>query len=264
MGILDGKTALVTGGGRGIGKGIAVELAKEGADIVIADIDLDNAETTAIELRALGRKVSVVEMDITQEVSVASAVSSALSRHAQVNILVNNAGVIGDHVLGDEVQLEGWDKCYEVNLRGIWIVSRAMIGHFKEIGGGKIVNIASVAGRHGSGKHADYSASKAGAISVTQSLANELGPFNVNVNAVCPGVLWTSMWRQLEGMYSQDASEENVNKRKIFEGFVRDRCPLGREQTPEDVGMLVAFLVSERSRNITGQAINVDCGMFMN
>ena len=264
MGILDGKTALVTGGGRGIGKGIALELAKEGADIIIADIDLDNAENTAIELRELGRKVTVVEMDITQESSVASAVSNALSQHAQVNILVNNAGVVGDHVRGDEVQLEDWDRCYEVNLRGIWVVSRAIIGHFKEIGGGKIVNIASVAGRHGGGMHADYSASKAGAISVTQSLANELGQFNINVNAVCPGVLWTSMWRQLEGMYSRDASEENVNKRKIFEGLVRDRCPLGREQTPEDVGMLVAFLASERSRNITGQAINVDCGMLMN
>ena len=264
MGILDGKTALVTGGGRGIGKGIALELAKEGADIIIADIDLDNAENTAIELRELGRKVTVVEMDITQEVSVASAVSSALSQHAQVNILVNNAGVIGDHVVGDEVQLEDWDKCYEVNLRGIWVVSRAIIGHFKEIGGGKIVNIASVAGRHGGGMHADYSASKAGAISVTQSLANELGPFNINVNAVCPGVLWTSMWRQLEGMYSRDASEENVNQRKIFEGLIKDRCALSREQTPEDVGMLVAFLASERSRNITGQAINVDGGMLMN
>ena len=264
MGILDGKTALVTGGGRGIGKGIALELAEEGADIIIADIDLDNAENTAIELRELGRKVTVVEMDITQEVSVAAAVSSALSQHAQVNILVNNAGVIGDHVVGDEVQLEDWDKCYEVNLRGIWVVSRAIIGHFKEIGGGKIVNIASVAGRHGSGMHADYSASKAGAISVTQSLANELGPFNVNVNAVCPGVLWTSMWRQLEGMYSRDASEENVNQRKIFEGLIKDRCALSREQTPEDVGMLVAFLASERSRNITGQAINVDGGMLMN
>ena len=264
MGILDGKTALVTGGGRGIGKGIATELAKEGADIVIADIDLDNAENTAIELRDLGRKVTVVEMDITQEASVASAVSSALGEHNQINILVNNAGIMGDHVLGDEVQLKSWDKCFEVNLRGIWVVSRTIVGHFKEIGGGKIVNIASVAGRHGSGTHADYSASKAGAISVTQSLANELGPFNVNVNAVCPGVLWTAMWRQLEGMYSRDASEENVNKRKTFEGLIRDRCPLGREQTPEDVGMLVAFLVSERSRNITGQAINVDCGMFMN
>ena len=264
MGLLEGKTALVTGGGRGIGKGIASELTKEGANIVIADIGLDNAENTAIELRDLGQKVTVVEMDITQEASVASAVSSALGEHSQINILVNNAGVMGDHVRGDEVQLKSWDMCFKVNLRGIWVVSRAIIGHFKEIGGGKIVNIASVAGRHGGGMHADYSASKAGAISVTQSLANELGQFNINVNAVCPGLLWTSMWRQLEGIYSHDASEGNVNKRKIFDGLIRDRCPLGREQTPEDVGMLVAFLASERSRNITGQAINVDSGMFMN
>ena len=264
MGILDGKTALVTGGGRGIGQGIALELAKEGGDIVIADIDLDNAQSTAVGLRHLERKASVVEMNITQESSVASAISTTLGEHNQIDILVNNAGVMGNHVRGDEVQLQSWDMCYEVNLRGIWIVSRSIIGHFKEIGGGKIVNIASVAGRHGGGMHADYSASKAGAISVTQSLANELGRFNINVNAVCPGLLWTAMWRQLEGMYSRDASEENVDQRKIFDGLIKDRCPLGREQTPEDVGMLVAFLASERSRNITGQAINVDSGMFMN
>ena len=263
MGILDGKSALVTGGGRGIGRGIVLELAKDGADIIIADIDTDNAEKTAAEIRNLARKATVVEMNITQETSVERALSTAIAEHGQINVLVNNAGVMGKHVRGEEVDLQDWDMCYEVNLKGIWIVSRAIVSHFKENGAGKIVNISSVAGRRG-GTHAYYSASKAGAISVTQSLASELGRFNINVNAVCPGLLWTDMWRQLEAIYSHDASEEVVNKRKVFDSIIKDRCPLGREQTPEDVGMVVAFLVSERARNITGQALNVDGGMHMN
>jgi len=263
MGVLDGKTALVTGGGRGIGRGIVLELAKDGAAMVIADVDLANAEKTATEITNLGRKATVVEMNVTQDASVETALSTAIAEHGQIHILVNNAGVMGNHVRGDEINLRDWDMCYEVNLKGIWIVSRAVVSHFKESGGGKIVNIASVAGRQG-GAHAYYSASKAGAISVTQSLATELGRFNINVNAVCPGLLWTDMWRQLEGMYSRDISEEVVNQRKVFDGIIKDRCPLMREQTPEDVGLLVSFLVSERSRNITGQSINVDGGMHMN
>jgi meso-butanediol dehydrogenase / (S,S)-butanediol dehydrogenase / diacetyl reductase len=263
MGTLDGKTALVTGGGRGIGRGIVLELAKEGSDVVIADIDLENAHKTATETRTLGRKVTVIEMDVAQETSVVAGISTAIAEHGRIDILVNNAGVVGNHV-GGEVDLRDWDMCYEVNLKGIWIVSRAVLSHFKENGGGKIVNIASIAGRHGSAGHAHYSASKAGAISVTQSLAKELGKFNINVNAVCPGLLWTDIWRQLEGMFSGDDSAEVVNRRKVFEQILNNNCPLGREQTPEDVGMAVAFLASERARNITGQALNVDGGISMN
>ncbi len=263
MDILNGSTALVTGGGRGIGRGVVLELAKDGADIVIADIDLESAEKTASDIRDLGRNATVVEMDVTQEASVAAALSTAIARHSHINVLINNAGVMGNHVRGDEIDLHDWDMCYEVNLKGIWIVSRIIISHFREHGGGKIVNIASVAARRG-GAHAHYSASKAGVISVTQSLASELGRLNINVNAVCPGLLWTDMWRQLEGLYSCDTSEEVVNQRIVFDGAIKDRCPLGREQTPQDVGMLVSFLVSERSRNITGQSINLDGGMYMN
>ena len=263
MGILDGKIALVTGGGRGIGRGIVLELAKAGSDIVVADIDLENAQKTATETRALDRKATVVEMDVTQETSVTAGICTAIAEHSRVDLLVNNAGVVGNHVRS-EVDLRDWDMCYQVNLKGIWIVSRAVISHFKEKGGGKIVNIASIAGRHGSAGHAHYSASKAGAISVTQSLAKELGRFNINVNAVCPGLLWTDMWRQLEGMFGGDASREAVNQRKVFERIVKQNCPLGREQTPEDVGMAVVFLASHQARNITGQALNVDGGMQMN
>ncbi len=264
MGILDGKTAMVTGGGRGIGRGISLELAKDGADIAIADIDLENAERTAAEIRELGRRVSIVELDVTSEDRAASGLAEAIAAHGQIDILVNNAGVVGQHVGGGSIDLADWDMCYEVNLKGIWVMSRAVVEHFRSNGGGKIINIASIAGRKGGAGMAHYCASKAGAISVTQSLAADLGPMNINVNAVCPGLLWTDMWRQIEGMIGGDATEEVVDQRRVFESFLEQNCPMRREQTPEDIGMAVAFLASDRARNITGQALNVDGGIEMN
>lgn len=264
MGVLDGATALVTGGGRGIGQGIVLELAKEGADIAIADVDLANAEQTAASVGKLGRHCSVIEVDVTREEQAAAGVARAVEAHGKVDILVNNAGVVGQHVGGGTIDLADWDMCYEVNLKGIWIMSRAAVPHFREQGGGRIVNIASIAGRKGGAGLAHYCASKAGAISVTQSLAADLGRYNINVNAVCPGLLWTDMWRQLEAMIGGDPAEEVVEQRKVFEAFIASNCPLGREQTPEDIGMAVAFLASDRARNITGQALNVDGGIEMN
>lgn len=260
---LQGRTAVVTGGGRGIGRGIALELARAGADIAIADIDLPNAEKTAAELRELGRRATVVEVDVASEESARAGVERALAEHGAIDILVNNAGVSGGHV-GAEIALEDWDACYEVNLKGIWIMTRAVVPHFRDRGGGKVVNIASIAGRRGSPVLAHYCASKAGAISLTQSLARELGAANVNVNAVCPGLLWTDMWRGLESMMTGAATPEAVEARRVFDAFIESNCPLQREQTPEDIGQAVVFLASDAARNITGQALNVDGGIELN
>jgi meso-butanediol dehydrogenase / (S,S)-butanediol dehydrogenase / diacetyl reductase len=139
-----------------------------------------------------------------------------------------------------------------------------VVPHFRERGGGKIINIASIAGREGGAGMAHYNASKAGAISVTQSLAKDLGPNNINVNAVCPGLLWTDMWRQLEGMIGGDDTPDVVEQRNVFDRFIATNCPLRREQTPEDIGEAVAFFASDAARNITGQALNVDGGIAMN
>ena len=198
MGRLDGKVALVTGAARGIGKGIVTELAREGADIVICDVLIDEAARTAGELQNRhGVTAIALEMDVTSDDSIASRVAEAISQMGKIDILVNNAGVPPDNFGADETEAD-WDRCYEVNLKGIWKVTSAVAPHFQEQGGGKIVNIASIAGRLGGGM-ASYSASKAGAISITQSQAAELGRFNVNVNAICPGLLWTDLWRQIEG-----------------------------------------------------------------
>ncbi len=264
MGRLDDRTALVTGGARGIGRGIALELAREGADIIIGDLLIDTAEATAAEIRALGRRAMAVEMDVTSADSIESAVERARAEMGDIQILVNNAGVAPDNVGPNEVESD-WDRCFEVNLKAIWKVSAALIPQFREQDGGKIVNIASIAGRSGVGGNiASYSASKSGAISLTQSLASELGRFNINVNAICPGLLWTDMWRKLEGMLAGDDADEVIDRRTAFEAGVAANCPLGREQTPEDIGKAVAFFASDDARNITGQALNVDGGIRMN
>jgi meso-butanediol dehydrogenase / (S,S)-butanediol dehydrogenase / diacetyl reductase len=264
MSALAGRTAIVTGGGRGIGRGIAEVLARQGASIVLADIDLASAEATATDLRATGAKAAVVRVDVTDPDSAAAGLEQAIAEFGRVDILVNNAGVAGGHFGGNAITLEDWDACYEVNLKGIWIMSRALVPHFKANGGGKIINISSIAGRKGGAGLAHYGASKAGAISLTQSLAAELGPANINVNAVCPGLLWTDMWRHLEAQIARTDAPEVVDRRQFFEAYLQQNCPLRREQTPEDIGEAVAFFASDAAKNVTGQSLNVDGGIEMN
>jgi meso-butanediol dehydrogenase/(S,S)-butanediol dehydrogenase/diacetyl reductase len=263
VGRLSQRIAIVTGGGRGIGRGIVLALAEAGADIAIADVDAEGAERTAGEVASLGREVMACEVDVADIRSVQRGLDQILGRFGRIDILVNNAGIVQDHV-GDGVTGDDFDRCYQVNLQGIRNVSNAVVPHFRERGGGKIVNIASIAGRRGDNALAPYSASKAAAISLTQSMAFSLGRLDINVNAVCPGLLWTPMWEKLEGMFRRDSDPEVVSERAAFDAYIQANCPLRREQTPEDIGHAVVFLVSDEARNITGQALNVDGGIQMN
>ena len=138
-----------------------------------------------------------------------------------------------------------------------------MVPHFVERGSGKIVNIASIAGRRGGAWIAPYNASKAGVISLTQSQAMELGPHNINVNAICPGLIWTDIWHTIGGASYGDDAAALQERRKRFDTTIEKNCPLGREQTPEDIGKAAAFLASQDARNITGQALNVDGGIVV-
>jgi meso-butanediol dehydrogenase/(S,S)-butanediol dehydrogenase/diacetyl reductase len=262
MSDLSKKTAIVTGGGRGIGRGIVLELARAGADVVLADVDLESSERTAGEITELGRRALVARMDVADPRSVQQGVDEALARFESIEILVNNAGVVQDHI-GAAITEEDFDRCYRVNLKGIWHATRALLPHLRELGGGKIVNITSIAGRCGDNGLAPYSASKAAAISLTQSLAFSLGAHNINVNAVCPGLLWTPMWEKLEGIFRGNTDPAVVSERAAFDAYIQSQCPLRREQMPEDIGHAVVFLASERARNITGQALNVDGGIRM-
>lgn len=259
---LENKTALVTGAGRGIGRGIAIELAKAGADVVVADIQLDNALAVVNDIAALGKKAMAIHLDVTDDTSVASAVQHTFDQFSpHIDILVNNAGVFQRGV-GLEINIDDFDYCNDVNLKGIWRVSQTLIPHFKSHHGGKIINIASIAGRRGMGPAA-YCASKAAVISLTQSLANLLGPDNINVNAVCPGAIWTPMMAQIESMTDQTADADQVSQKTVFTS-THAQTPLGRPQTPEDIGYAVTFFASPQASNITGQALNVDGGMLMN
>ena len=260
MNKLESKTAVVTGGAQGIGRGIALELARAGANVVVADLDKGKAEMVVAEVKALGTDAIALPLDVTNTASTEVCVKKSLKHFPRIDILINNAGVFQQ---GIETTMGDFDICYEVNLKGVWRVSQAFIPHFKANQNGKIVNTSSIAGRCGIGPFSAYSSSKAAVISLTQSLASTLGADNINVNAVCPGVIWTPMMGKIEGIVGETNDTQQINQRDHFLASL-DHMALKRHQTPADIGYAVAFLVSEQAKNITGQALNVDSGYFMN
>ena len=265
--VLQGQTAIVTGGASGIGHGICLVLAERGANIVVADLNTQGAEGVAAQVAELGRESMATPLDVTDPTSIDAMTEAVLARFGGIDILVNNAGV-GGASGWDEHQrprIEDWDYTYQVNLRGVALTADAVSIPMMEQRRGKIINIASIAGRQGGPAITHYNASKAGVISLTQGLALRLAPYNINVNAICPGLLWTPLWERLAARNrSGDGQLEGLTERQVFEQRVATSIPLGREQTPEDIGKLAAFLASEDARNITGQSINVDGGARMN
>ncbi len=262
---LSNKVALVTGGARGIGRGICLTLAEQGADIAVADLLADGAAGTASEIAALGRRAAPLSLDVTSRPSIRSAVSQTLSQLGRIDILVNNAGIVGagDWWERDTPSDEDWHLTHLVNVRGVVMVSEAAQGHMIERGSGRIINIASIAARRGSPDIPHYSTTKAAVVSWTQSNAGQLAPYGITVNAICPGLLWTDMWQAIARARSNTTGED-ISGRELFERAVENMTPMKREQTPQDIGKLAAFLASDDARNITGQAINVDGGIRMN
>jgi NAD(P)-dependent dehydrogenase (short-subunit alcohol dehydrogenase family) len=264
---LDNRIAVVTGAGSGIGRGIATVLAQRGADLVVADIDRGLAQEAARAVEKLGRQAIVVEADVTKRASTDEMVAGALGKFGKVDILVNNAGVGGGKDWWTRTQSSGddWDYTYAVNVMGIVHGIESVQAHMKERRSGKIINIASTAGRRGTIGFVHYSASKASAINVSQAYALRLASFNINVNCICPGLLWTPLWEKIaERRQASLPPEQRVTPREYFLQQVKQLVPLGREQTPEDVGKLTAFLASDLARNITGQSINLNGGSYKN
>ena len=245
--ILENKVALVTGGARGIGKSIAMALAKAGADIAVADVNLEEAEKTAAQIEGLGRKSLALSMDVTDYTKVEEAMNKILDKFTKLDILVNNAGITKDNLLLRMSQQE-WDAVLTVNLKGsfncIKAVSRPMIKQRS----GKIVNIASIIGIIGNPGQANYSASKAGLIALTKTAAKELASRNINVNAIAPGFIQTDMTAKLPQELQQK---------------MKEAIPLDKFGTPDDVAAACLFLASDDSSYITGQTIVVDGGMVM-
>jgi 3-oxoacyl-[acyl-carrier protein] reductase len=244
---LKGKIALVTGAAQGIGRSVALLLAQKGVDIVISDINLEKAEETAKEVEALGRKVMAIRADVANTKDVERMVEAILERFGQIDILVNNAGIARDKLILRMTE-EDWDAVLNVNLRGTFNCTKAVIRHMSKQRKGKIVNIASVVGEMGNVGQANYSASKAGVIGFTKTIAREFAQRGINVNAVAPGYIETPM---------TEALPEKVKEE------LRRMIPLERLGRPEDVAQAVLFLVSEASSYITGQVLNVNGGIYM-
>lgn len=263
------KVAVVTGGDKGIGKEIVAILSKCGATVFIACRDLENAKLVTEEFDKVGLKVLSVEVDVTNQESVNKMVGVIMNKYERVDILVNNAGVLGASgwEKRQEENEDDWEMNYQVNLRGVARVTQAVSPYMKKNKYGKIINIASNAGRGGNKDHipSAYGATKSAVINLTQTNALDLAPYNINVNCICPGIIWTPML-EIIGTRLSTLNEETkgLTPEEVFAWQAKTRVPLGRGQTGEDVGNMTAFLASELAMNITGQSINVNGGIRMN
>lgn len=244
---LKGKVAFITGAAQGIGKAIAQLLAEAGADVVVADLDLGKAQETAKEISERGTKTLALKINVASLGVVQEAVDSVMAQWGRLDILVNNAGITRDGLLL-RMKEEDWNLVMEVNLKGTFNCTKAVLPLMTKKRGGKIVNIASIVGVMGNAGQANYAASKAAVIGFTKSVAREYASRGINVNAVAPGFIETAMTQAL----SQEV-RDNLYK----------QIPLGRLGTPQDVAYAVRFLVSEGAAYITGQVIHVNGGMLM-
>jgi 3-oxoacyl-[acyl-carrier protein] reductase len=247
MGLVSGKVAIVTGGAQGIGESISMTLAKEGASIAIIDVNLEKAQATAENIKKLGVEAEAFKADVSNNAEVGAVVDKIVDRFKKIDILVNNAGVTRDNLLIRMTEQE-WDLVIAINLKGTFNFTQKVGRIMMKQRTGAIVNISSVIGLMGNAGQTNYSASKAGVIGITKSVAKELASRNIRVNAVCPGFIQTAM---------TDKLTDDV-KAKMLE-FI----PAKTMGTPQDVANVVLFLASDMSNYVTGETIRIDGGMAM-
>ncbi len=247
MGCLDGKIALVTGAGRGIGRAVAEKLASEGADLALCDVKVEWLAETEAAVKGMGRKVISVAADVSKAAEVDAAVDAVQAACGRIDILVNNAGITRDGYLA-RMSEEDWDAVLDINLKGTFLMTKAVAKLMMKQKSGNIINIASIIGLIGNAGQCNYAASKAGAIALTKSTAKELASRNIRANAIAPGFIETKM---------TDALPEDIRKKML------DAIPMRRFGLPADIAHAVLFLASDASAYLTGQVLSVNGGMVM-
>lgn len=249
VGALEGRVAVVTGGGGGLAEGICAKLSRDGAAVACADVSLEKAEKVAGQVASGGGRSLAVEVDVSDKVSVEAMVERVAGEFGGVDVLVNNAAIYPRRAW-TEIEEDEWDRVMAVNLKGYFLCARAVYPHMRERGGGKIVNVASITFFVGWTLLMDYVASKGGIVGFTRTLAREVGPDGINVNAIAPGAFPTDA----EKIHPDP---DNYNR------WVLEQQSLKRRGAPKDIGNLVAFLASDASSFITGQTISIDGGWMM-
>lgn len=244
---LNGKTALVTGAAQGIGRDIALGLAKDGADVAICDVNLEAAQKTAADIEAMGRKSLALKTNVASSDDVNAMVEQTMQKFGRIDVLVNNAGITRDGLIL-RMKDEDWDLVLSINLKGAFLCTKAALKHMTKQRSGTIINIASIVGAMGNAGQANYVASKAGLIGLTKTIAREYANRNVTANAVAPGFIDTAMTKALSEQVRTDLAKQ---------------IPLGRLGSSEDVANAVRFLASPAAAYITGQVIHVNGGMYM-
>ena len=256
---LSGKVALVVGAGRGIGAGIATSLAQAGADVIIADFALPLAQSMADEIAKTGRRTAAVQVDVRDPASVQSMIDAVADQFGKLDVAVNNAGIVSLGSVG-ELAIEDWDAVMAINLRGVFLCCKAELALMRKAKSGRIINTASIAGKVGFPDLSHYSASKFGVIGFTNAFAKEVAREGITVNALCPGIVGTGMWRGdtgLSGRWAQPGETEEQS----WERHQTTLLPQGEAQTPADMGQLAVFLAC--APHVTGQAIAVDGGFSL-
>lgn len=246
--ILEGKKALVTGASRGIGREVALELARQGADVAINYSGSEaKANEVVDEIKALGRKAFAVQCDVANSESVTSMIKEVVEQFGRVDILVNNAGITRDNLLM-RMKEDEWDSVINTNLKGVFLCTKAVTRQMMKQRSGRIINMASIVGVSGNAGQANYVAAKAGVIGLTKTTAKELASRGITVNAIAPGFISTDMTGELP---------EDVQKAML------DQIPLARFGDPKDIAAVASFLASDASKYMTGQTLHVDGGMVM-
>lgn len=257
-GRLDGRVAIVTGGGGGIGRAISHRLAAEGAAVVVADMNTQAAERVAQELREAGGQSSARQVDVTDPRHVAAMVETTVAQYGRLTAMVANAGILQVKPILD-ITPDDWDRLMDVNVKGVFLCVQAAGRSMREQGHGRVLITASIAGKMASPYQAHYVTSKTAVIGLARAAAVEFAPWGITVNAFCPGIVDTSMWDIID----RDRGALLGKEPGQLKSEMPQRIPMGRLEQPEDVANLVSFLVSDDASYITGQAINVDGGFVM-